>query len=344
MRLLFVGDIMLGRLVNEMLRDQSAEYPWGDTLSVFRGADFRMANLECVLSDCRTPWSAILKAFHFRSDSKNVAVLKAAGLAAVSLANNHTLDFGCEALFEMLKILEQYDIAYAGAGENDEKASRAAVIDQKGTKVGIIAFTDNEPEWEATGEKPGIFYVPLDVRDVRAQRLFHVVRQAREKVDLLVISAHWGPNWGYRPQPKHIPFAHALIDAGADIVHGHSCHVFQGIEIYKGRPILYSTGNFVDDYAVDEIERNDESFIFVVEITGGILKKLRLYPTVIENFQARLARGDQARAIADKMKKLSERFGTIFVWDKAKRCLSWGINRWPPLKPASRRAARTQVK
>jgi poly-gamma-glutamate synthesis protein (capsule biosynthesis protein) len=323
MRLLFVGDIMLGRLVNEMLQSRPAEYPWGDTLSVFREADLRIANLECVLSDHGTPWSATPKVYHFRSDSKNAEVLRAAGLTAVSLANNHTLDFGYHALFEMLKILEQYGIAYAGAGENNEKASRATVIDREETKVGIMAFTDNEPEWEATAESPGVFYVPVDLQDRRAQRLFQSVGRTREKTDLLIVSAHWGPNWGYRPQPTHIPFAHALIDAGADIVYGHSCHVFQGIEIYKGRPILYSTGNFVDDYAVDEIERNDESFIFVVEIEDRRLKKLRLYPTVIENFQARLAGGERRRTVAEKMKKLSEEFGTILALDKTKRCLSW---------------------
>jgi poly-gamma-glutamate synthesis protein (capsule biosynthesis protein) len=323
-RLLFVGDIMLGRLVNEELRGRSSRYPWGDTLSVFRDADVRVGNLECVLSDHGEPWSATPKAFHFRSDSKNAGVLKAAGLNAVTLANNHTLDFGYEALLEMLNLLGRCGIAYAGAGENDELASRATVIDRKTKKVGIIAFTDNEPEWEATVETPGVFYVPVDLQDRRAQRLFQSVGRVREKTDLVIVSAHWGPNWGYRPQPAHVPFAHALIDAGADIVYGHSCHVCQGIEIYRGRPILYSTGNFVDDYAVDEIERNDESFIFVVEIEDGRLKNLRLYPTVIENFQARLASGDRAYGAAEKMKKLSEEFGTIFAWDKTKRSLSWG--------------------
>jgi poly-gamma-glutamate synthesis protein (capsule biosynthesis protein) len=322
MRLLFVGDIMLGRLVNDILGGRSAQYPWGDTLSVFRGAEFRMGNLECVISDHGAPWSATPKVFHFRSDSKNVEVLKAAGLNAVSLANNHSLDFGYEALLEMLKILKQHGIGHAGAGENDEEASRAAIVDQKGTKVGIIAFTDNEPEWEATGEKPGVFYVPVDVKDARAQKLFRIVDQTRKKVDLLIVSAHWGPNWGYRPQPNHIPFAHALVDAGADIVHGHSCHVFQGIEIYEGHPIFYSTGNFVDDYAVDDVERNDESFIFAVEITDGVLKNLRLYPTVIQDFQARLAKKGQSLAIADKMKNLSQELGTNFTWDKTKGYLS----------------------
>lgn len=323
MRLLFVGDIMLGRLVNEELKVRPPEYPWGDTLPLFWDADFRMANLECVISDRGAPWSATPKVFHFRSDSKNVGVLKASRLNAVSLANNHTLDFGYEALFEMLNILAQHGIAHTGAGKNADEASRPAVIEQKGAMVGIVAFTDNEPGWEATGEQPGVFYVPVDVSDGRAQKLFRIVNQARRETDLLIVSAHWGPNWGYRPQTNHIPFAHALIDAGADVVYGHSCHVFQGIEIYKGRPILYSTGNFVDDYAVDPVERNDESFIFIIEFTGGQLKTLQLYPTVIEDFQARLARKDQALSIAEKMKNLSREFGTNFAWDKTKKCLSW---------------------
>jgi poly-gamma-glutamate synthesis protein (capsule biosynthesis protein) len=322
MRLLFVGDLMLGRLVNDALRGRSAQYPWGDTLSLFQGADFRMVNLECVISDHGTPWSATPKVFHFRSDSKNVEVLKAAGLDAVSLANNHSLDFGYEALFEMLKTLEQHGIGHAGAGENDEKASKPVLIERKGTNVGIIAFTDNEPEWEATGEKPGVFYVPVDRKDRRAQKLFRVVGETRKRADLVIVSAHWGSNWGYRPQPNHIPFAHALIDAGADIVHGHSCHVTQGIEIYGGRPIFYSTGNFVDDYAVDEVERNDESFIFVVDIENRQINNMWLYPTMIEDFQARLAKMDRALAIAEKMKQLSQEFGTRFVWNKTQGYLS----------------------
>src|SRR3990167_6854749 len=113
MKLLFVGDVMLGRLVNEKLRDAPAEYPWGDTLPILREADARICNLECALSDGGSP---ARKAFTFRSDAKNVAVLKAAGINAVTLANNHTLDYGPEALADTLGILDQEKIRYAGAG------------------------------------------------------------------------------------------------------------------------------------------------------------------------------------------------------------------------------------
>src|SRR5437899_510711 len=116
MQLLFVGDVMLGRLVNDTLRKMPTDYPWGDTLSVFHRADIRLCNLECVLSDRGTPWSASPKVFHFRSDAKNVETLTVACIDAVSLANNHALDFGYEALVDMLNSLRAAGIQSAGAG------------------------------------------------------------------------------------------------------------------------------------------------------------------------------------------------------------------------------------
>jgi poly-gamma-glutamate synthesis protein (capsule biosynthesis protein) len=316
MKILFLGDVMLGRLVNETLKTAPPDHPWGNTLSVFQKADVRMANLECVISDRGNPWTVTPKVFHFRTDAKNVQALKIAQINAVSIANNHTLDFEYEAMFEMIKILDEAGISHAGAGANLEEASRPALWETKGIKIGFIAFTDNEPDWEATDQRPGIFYVPIDVEDGRAKKLFEIVRHTRKEVDLLVVSAHWGPNWGYRPRQNHLPFGRALIDQGAHIVFGHSCHVFQGIEIYQGRPILYSTGDFIDDYAVDEIERNDESFIFMVEIGEEKIIKVQLYPTLIRNFQTRLAARSEAPKIARKMKTLCVELNTPARWDE----------------------------
>ena len=307
---------MLGRLVNEFLKRERPTYPWGDTLLILEKADFRICNLECVLSDHGAPWNVTPKVFHFRSDAKNIETLKSAGINAVSLANNHTLDFEYEGMFEMLRILDDAGIDRAGAGANLEEAARPALFEVSGKKIGLIAFTDNEPDWEATAERPGVHYVPIDWEDDRAKGLFERVRQTRKEVDFLIASAHWGPNWGYKPRKNHIPFGHRLIDSGADIVFGHSCHVFQSIKIYRGRPILYSTGDFVDDYAVDEVERNDESFIFLIEISDDKTFRLRLYPTVISDFQARLAEKNEARKIAAKMEKLCHEFNTSALWNE----------------------------
>lgn len=327
MRVVLVGDVMLGRSINELLMERPAVYPWGDTLPLFRDADWRGCNLECVVSDRGRPWSKTPKTFHFRSDAKNVAVLKAAGLDAVSLANNHTLDFGHRAMREMLRLLDEGRIAHSGAGESLVAAAAPAVMGAGGLKIGWISFTDNQPEWEATENDGGIFFVPIDVRGKRAERLFDVVRGLRRQCDLLIVAAHWGDNWGYRPPDRHIEFGHELVAAGADVIFGHSAHVFRGVEIYEGRPIVYSTGDFVDDYAVDPVERNDQSFVFELETEGSVPCHLRLHPTVIRDFQARLATDREAREISEKMTRLCGDFDTLARWHPMENCVEIAIRR-----------------
>ncbi len=318
MRVALVGDVMLGRLVNDVLRHEPPEYVWGDTLPALQAMDLRICNLECVLSDQGEPWRATPKVFRFRSDAKNIAALRAAGITAVAIANNHTLDFGYDALANMLTLLDTAGIQHAGAGRTLDEASRPATIQDADGTIGMLAFTDNQPEWEATRDRPGVLYVPIDLADSRAKRLLELVSQTKRQVDFHVVSAHWGPNWGYVPPPEHAPFAHALIDAGADLVFGHSGHVVRGIEIYQQRPILYCAGNFIDDYLVDPVERNDESCIFVLETQQRPLRVLlRLYPTLIEDCQARLARGPRAQRIATKVSRLCSDLNTDVRWRSA---------------------------
>lgn len=320
MKILLVGDIMLGRLVNEVLKDNAPAYPWGDTLSIFKSADFRIGNLECCLTDATKPWLKTPKVFHFRSDSKNVNSLLSASIDIVSIANNHILDFNVRGLKDTLITLEQAGIKSAGAGLDIAEAKKPVLLKIDGLCIGFIAFTDNEPDWEASENKPGIFYVPIDLEDKRAKELLRVIEAAKRRVNLLIVSAHWGGNWGYEPPSEHTIFAQAMIDAGADVIYGHSAHVLRGVKIYKNRPILYSTGDFVDDYAVDDVERNDESLIFLLEIDNGRLNKLSLYPTVIDNFRAKMA-GARSRTIASKMSAMSQKFDTEALWVDRRSCL-----------------------
>lgn len=308
-----VGDVMLGRLVNERLRRVGADYPWGDTDSVLRRADLTVANLECVLAAGGEPEPG--KVFHFRSDPKNVASLRSAGIGMVSLANNHVLDYGAGAFREMLPALDSAGILHAGAGLDRDAARRPAVRHAAGADVGLIAFTDNQPGWEADGG-PGVFYVPVVDSDPRVADVLALVRRTKASVGLLIVSAHWGPNWGSGAPAEHRGLARALIAAGADVVYGHSPHIFRGVEVFRNRPIIYSAGDFVDDYAVDPQERNDQSFIFVLETDAGTPLTLRLYPTLITDFQARLA-GRQGRQIAERMQRLSRHLGTASSWDAA---------------------------
>ncbi len=313
MLIALLGDVMLGRLVNERLRRAGAEYPWGDTDSVLRRADLTVANLECVLAAGGEPEPG--KVFHFRSDPKNVASLRTAGIGMVSLANNHVLDYGAGAFREMLPALDSAGILHAGAGLDGDAARRPAVRRVSGTAVGLIAFTDNQPDWEAD-RGPGVFYVPAVGSDRRVTELLELVRRTKARVELLIVSAHWGPNWGSGAPPEHRELGRALIEAGADVVYGHSPHIFRGVELFRNRPIIYSAGDFVDDYAVDPLERNDQSFIFLLSADGGTPRTLSLHPTLITDFQVRLA-GRSSRQIAERMQRLSRHLGTASSWDAA---------------------------
>lgn len=311
MKLLLVGDVMLGRLVNECLTKESPEYVWGNTLPLFLDADWRGCNLECVISDRGSPWLHTPKLFHFRSDACHLAALQVARINAVSLANNHTLDFDRPAMMDMLQLLGGAGIAYAGAGATLAEAARLAVTEACGTRIGLLSFTDNEPGWAAAKNTSGIFHVPISHRNERTTMLLDLVRAASSEVDILIVAAHWGGNWGSQPPAEHVTLAHQLVRAGADIVFGHSAHVFRGVEVFEGGTILYSTGDFIDDYAVDPLDRNDRSWIFEFEIEDGAVMGLQLHPTVIRKFQARLAGPKEADEMAAQMIELCAAFGTV---------------------------------
>ncbi|MCL5094067.1 MAG: CapA family protein [Patescibacteria group bacterium] len=301
---------MLGRLVNDALETAPPRYPWGDTMSLFKKADFRFLNLECVISDKGTPWVKTPKTFHFRSGEKNIRVLKEAKIDCVSVANNHALDYSEEAFLDMLIILKTENILSAGSGRNIREAREPAIFEKDGFKIYTFAFTDNEPQWEAGKAKSGIFYMPTDLTDKRAKNFLKQIDAMKNERDLFIVSPHWGGNWGYQPPTEHIVFAHALVDAGIDIILGTSPHICRGIEIYNKKPIFYSLGNFIDDYTVNPLEPNDESFVFQVETEGKIVRKIILIPTIIENFQAKLAPKERAEAIMDKMGDLCHELGT----------------------------------
>ncbi len=169
----------------------------------------------------------------------------------MTLANNHVLDYDEEALLEMLDLLQQAETALAGAARNLAEARRPALLEALGLRIGIIAFTDNEPGWAAQSGVPGTNYLPIALDEQAFSPVRESIAQARAAgADLVVFTIHWGPNKVQRPSPLFRQFAHAVIDAGAGLFFGHSAHIFQGIELYNGRPIIYDAGDFVDDYVL----------------------------------------------------------------------------------------------
>ncbi len=301
------GDTMLGRLVNQTLLlktgDEKYKYPWGNTLPILREADLRIVNLETTLtrSKDKTP-----KVFNFKSDPKNVLALKEAGIDVVSLANNHIKDFGNEGLLETVKTLKEAGIKFVGAGKNITQARAPVIVKRKGQKIGILGATDNEPTWAATDFKPGINYFNIN----NLAPLLADIKKLKRKADIVIVSLHWGPNMKERPSQAFINAAQKMINAGADIIHGHSAHIFQGIEKYNGKLILYDTGDFVDDYRVDPKLRNDRSFIFLVNSIKSDLKSAELIPIKIDTMQANLATEPDKSLMIKRMRMLSQELDT----------------------------------
>jgi poly-gamma-glutamate synthesis protein (capsule biosynthesis protein) len=300
-----MGDVMIGRLVNEQLDYVPAIYIWGDVLPILKNSDLNLINLEAALtkSSQRVP-----KVFNFKADPHKVQSLVDASVHVVNLANNHVLDYSVEGLIETLETLDHAGIKHVGAGRNIAEASLPATFIIKGIKIGILGCTDNEPLWRASETRPGTKF--LEVPDVHA--IEKEILELRPKVDILILSIHWGPNMRERPSREFIHFAHALIDLGVDLIHGHSAHIFQGVEIYKGKSILYDTGDFVDDYYVDPYLRNDRSFLFLVECTKKGIQRLRLIPVFINNFQVNKASKEEGQKITKRMQLLSKELHTTF--------------------------------
>lgn len=191
----FLGDVMLGRGVNEELKNKPIKSIWGNLVPILQKTTLNIANLETALTLHDQP---VPKVFNFKSDPKNVAALQQANIKIVNLANNHTLDFDVPGLEETLKTLHAAGIKTVGAGTTLAQAREPVIVSYHGISLGIISFTDNEPTWLATDIKPGTNYAALDAID----SVIEQIKQLRPNVDILIVSTHWGGNWPSEPTPE----------------------------------------------------------------------------------------------------------------------------------------------
>jgi poly-gamma-glutamate synthesis protein (capsule biosynthesis protein) len=310
--LAFTGDVMLGRYVNDMLKSVTPAELWNDLLQHLAQADLRIVNLECALTAHTTKWTRSEKMFHFRADPEAaVRVLQAARIDACALANNHILDYEERGLRDTLDALDAVGIRHAGAGADAMDAAAPAMLDADGASVALLSFTDNQPDFAAAANHPGTNYLEVALDEATLARVADGIAQARAQgTDLVVFSNHWGANFVERPSPVFRSFARRVIELGADIYYGHSAHICQGIEIHQGKPILYDTGNFIDDYAVHPLLRNDRSCLFKVMFERGSLRRIELLPVSLDVGYVALTRGKEFEAICARMEMLCAEFGT----------------------------------
>ena len=237
LRMVFVGDVMLADTPGKLIR--AGKDPFRHFAEILRDADLSIGNLECVIS---LKGKAIDKPYTFRAPKQALPLLKKY-FSAVSVANNHTGDYGKAAFADMLTSLHQRGIPYFGGGSNLRSAHLPFIRDIKGKRIGILGYNGFFPRsFEATLDGAGSAWLDEDY-------VIHGIRHAKEKlgVDFLIVYPHWG--WEYQKfaSARQRQMARLMIDSGADVVIGGHPHVTQDIELYQGKPIFYSLGNFVFD-------------------------------------------------------------------------------------------------
>jgi poly-gamma-glutamate capsule biosynthesis protein CapA/YwtB (metallophosphatase superfamily) len=287
MRVALAGDAMLGRMVGEALAAGRPERLVDDAVvAAVREADLFVLNLECCISERGERWPDPRKPFFFRAPPAAVDLLMHLGVSCVTLANNHALDFGEDALLDTFVHLEAARIAWVGAGADVERARAPAVLEAAGSRLAVVAFADHPAAYAAAPDRPGIAYADLrgGVPDWVLDAL------AAPPADAVLVAPHWGPNMVADPVAPVRAAARRLEEAGATLVAGHSAHVFHGV----ARRTVYDLGGFLDDYRVDPVLRNDLGLLALVELDGATAVRMEALPLRLDFCRTLLADGDDA--------------------------------------------------
>jgi poly-gamma-glutamate synthesis protein (capsule biosynthesis protein) len=314
--LALAGDTMLGRKVGERLGaapPPSLVAP--DLVEVAREADLFVLNLECCVSDRGEPWPAPGKPFFFRAPPAALDTLSHLEVDCVTLANNHALDFGELALLDTFDHLESAGISWAGAGVDQERARRPVVLAVGGYRVAVVGVTDHPEDYAAGPSSPGVAFA--DLRSGVPAWVTGAVEGV--DADAILVSPHWGPNMTASPVPHVRRAGEALVRAGASLVAGHSAHVFHGVE----RRILWDLGDFLDDYAVDPVLRNDLGLLFLVTLGPDGPTKVEAVPLKLDFCFTRLADGEESRWIDRRFRQACGAMGTEVRQDGGRLVVEW---------------------
>jgi poly-gamma-glutamate synthesis protein (capsule biosynthesis protein) len=255
----------------------------------------------------------------------NVDCLKAAGIDVCAIANNHVLDLSGSGLSETIATLHGAGIQTAGAGKNLEEAARPARLALgEGAELLVIACGSESSgipkEWAAGRSHPGVNLVP-DLSSASADDMARHVCSYKKTGDLTLVSIHWGSNWGYEIPGAQVAFAHRLVDAGVDLVHGHSSHHVRPVEVYEGKLILYGCGDLVTDYegiGGYEAWRGDLGAMYFPSLdrSNGRLVGLRLVPMQMKRMRLTRASQIDTRWLVESLNRVSAPFGSRFYEDK----------------------------
>jgi poly-gamma-glutamate capsule biosynthesis protein CapA/YwtB (metallophosphatase superfamily) len=310
------GDTMLGRGVGRALATTPPEDLVAPEVRAALGeADLVVLNLECCISERGRPWDAPGKPFFFRAPPRAVELLVLLGADCVTLANNHALDYGFDALADTLEHLAGAGIAAVGAGPDLERARRPATLAAGGLRVAVLGVTDHPPDFAAGPDRPGVAFA--DLRRRVPDWLAEGVGAADAEV--VLVTPHWGPNMTSEPVGHVRRAAAALVDAGATLVAGHSAHVPHGV----AGPVLYDLGDFLDDYRVDPRLRNDLGLLFLVTLDGHGPVRLEALPLKLDFCHTRLATGEDAAWTRRRFRSACAALGTTVEEEAGRLTVSW---------------------
>ncbi len=312
--LLFGGDVFLARHAHVPVDRYGYDYPFAAIKHLFAESDATLINLEAVISsggrgvDTKGERSSFL----FRGRPDLVRVLTEAGVDMVTGANNHSGDYGPEALMEQMAILDAAGIRYTGIGHNRDGAGRHRLLQVGNLVVAVIGVDSTMPAFDAGPHTPGNQYLDESHPSEYVNRIQQQVRLARHEADLVIMTVHWGPNGRDRPTPQRRLLAQRLIrEAGLDAILGHSAHVIQGMELVDGKPVLYDAGNLMLDY--NGSGWNHKSLLFRLTLTPDGVSTIELHPIRLHHTRTEPADEATAAEILDRFEQLSLEFSPDFV-------------------------------
>ena len=320
--LMFGGDVTLTDAYTDKV---GKNYQWAfSQLEEFRQADVSMVNLEAPFTSAAQPLPG--KKFNFKAPVENVQVLQNGGIDIVNLANNHAMDYQSAGLLETTQTLQKAGIQSVGAGENIKAARRPVIMDVKGKKVAYLGYYDADLH-AATAQGAG-------TNPRHNDRVAADIKALRKQVDWIVVNYHWGEELAKYPGDWQIDLARFTVDQGADLVVGHHPHVLQGAEVYKGRPIVYSLGNFIfggnstSDYdtAALKVSLKDQQM------------RVEFLPVQVRGYQARVVNGQAGQQILGQITGVSDIFQQPMT---ATMTLNTTTNQAVPIEAAKPTAADT---
>jgi poly-gamma-glutamate capsule biosynthesis protein CapA/YwtB (metallophosphatase superfamily) len=307
------GDTALARWVHSAIYQHGTEWALEDVAEMVSSADIALTNLECVVSSRGRFWDkGERRPFLYRARPEMLDVLTDVGFDVLVTANNHSMDYGPDALLEQIEIIEACGMANVGTGKNKADAAKPAFVKVGDVIVAFIGMEPNFPKFGATKDQPGTFHARGNAAVLKA--LEQPVAEARKHADLVVFTPHWGNNWTENPTQKRIELGREIIDMGVDAILGHCAHHIHGIDIYKGKPIVFDMGSFFFDTVGKKRLRLSAGY--VLEFGRGGFTKLTMHPLRLLSSRTTYAKGKDLDRIQDLLVGLTRQINPEIELEK----------------------------